>query len=85
MPEPDRESSRKLNDELKASLEGDDTDRIRAQTEAVMTKFQASDRRCTSRRLPRRPKTAPGRTSRRDASEDDVVEGEIVDEGGSTS
>ena len=40
VPEPDREELKKLNEELKEALKGEDVDRIKAGTEAVMRKFQ---------------------------------------------
>ena len=87
VPEPDREELRKLNDELKASLEGDDVERIKAQTEAVMARFQSIGQAMYQQTSEQAPSEAGGGgTASPDAgSEDDVVEGEIVDEGGSQS
>jgi HSP20 family molecular chaperone IbpA len=40
VPEPDREELKKLNAELKEALKGEDVDKIKAGTDAVMQKFQ---------------------------------------------
>ena len=40
VPEPDREELKKLNEELKESLKGEDVEKIKAGTEAVMQTFQ---------------------------------------------
>ena len=87
VPEPDREELRKLNDELKASLEGDDVERIKAQTEAVMARFQSIGQAMYQQTSEQAPSEAGGggAESTDAGSEDDVVEGEIVDEGGSQS
>ena len=87
VPEADREELKKLNDELKEFLKGEDADRIKSGTDAVMAKFQSIGQAMYQQ-------TAQSQTQQAAASgaeapsnpgtdgENDVVEGEIVDEGG---
>ena len=87
VPEADREELKKLNEELKESLKGEDADRIKSGTDAVMAKFQSIGQAMYQQ-------TAQSQTQQAAASgaeapsnpgtdgENDVVEGEIVDEGG---
>ncbi len=85
-PEADRDELKRLNDELKEALQGEDVGQIRARTEAVMAKFQAIGQAMyqqTSSQPGAQQSGAPddeGSTSQTD--DGDVVEGEIVDEGG---
>jgi molecular chaperone DnaK len=91
VPESDREELRKLNDELKEALKGEDVDAIKAGTDAVMRKFQAVGQ-AMYQQTPEGQQTAAAAggapsggtgsaTGAQTESEDDVVEGEIVDEG----
>ena len=88
VPESDREELKKLNDELKESLKSEDTDRIKGSTEAVMTKFQAIGQAMYQQTAEAQQASQAtsgaegGEPSTTDAGPDDVVEGEIVDEGG---
>ena len=96
VPESDRDELRKLNEELKEALKGEDLDKIKAGTDAVMRKFQAvgqSMYQQTPEGQQTAASSAAGEAPSGDApsggtgagtgaeSEDDVVEGEIVDEG----
>ena len=91
VPESDRDELRKLNDELKESLKGEDVDAIKAGTDAVMRKFQAVGQ-AMYQQTPEGQQTAAAAggapsggtgsaTGAQTETEDDVVEGEIVDEG----
>jgi molecular chaperone DnaK len=95
--ESDRAELTKLNDELKEALKGEDVERIKAGTDAVMAKFQAigqSMYQQTQEAQQAAQQSASGGAPSGDAAsggtggstgaenEDDVVEGEIVDEGG---
>jgi molecular chaperone DnaK len=90
VPESDRDELKKLNDELKQALGAEDVEKIKAGTDAVMRKFQAVGQ-AMYQQTPQGADTAQqaaSGTPSGDAgapagaeSEDDVVEGEIVDEG----
>ena len=89
VPESDREQLKKLNEELKEALKGEDVARIKSSTEAVMTAFsgigQAMYQQTAAageQGTPASGEAAGGGTSTAGDSENDVVEGEIVDEGG---
>ncbi|MFB3737933.1 MAG: molecular chaperone DnaK [Candidatus Velamenicoccus archaeovorus] len=81
----DRDDLKKANDELKEALKGEDVDRIRAATDAAMQVFQRIGQ-AMYQQVQSQPGSGPeaagaaGETS--EAGEGDVVEGEIVDEGG---
>jgi molecular chaperone DnaK len=90
--ESDRDELKKLNDELKEALGGEDVEKIKAGTDAVMRKFQAVGQ-AMYQQTPQGADTAQqaagspsggteGSTVADGEGEDDVVEGEIVDEGG---
>ncbi|MEX2421342.1 MAG: molecular chaperone DnaK, partial [Actinomycetota bacterium] len=88
VPESDRDELKKLNDELKESLKGDDVEPIKAGTEAVMGKFQAIGQAMYQQTSQAEAQQAAGgdtgeTTPPAGDGEGDVVEGEIVDEGGS--
>jgi len=92
VPESDRDELKKLNDELKESLKGEETEHIKAGTEAVMRKFQeigSSMYQQTAEAQQAQQAAAAGGagaepSSPATESENDVVEGEIVDEGGAS-
>jgi molecular chaperone DnaK len=87
VPEADREELRKLNEELKESLKGEDADRIKSGTDAVMAKFQSIGQAMYQQ--PAQSQTQQAAAAGGGApsnpgtdGDNDVVEGEIVDEGG---
>ena len=87
VPEPDREELTKLERRAEGGPKGEDVERDQGRgTEAVMQASSGSGRRCTSRRQqgqqPRPPRPAAAPAAPSPSGEDDVVEGEIVDEGG---
>src|ERR671911_464336 len=87
VPEADREELKKLNEELKESLKGEDADRIKSGTDAVMAKFQSIGQAMyqqTAQSQPQEAAAAGGGAPSNPGTDgdDDVVEGEIVDEGG---
>jgi molecular chaperone DnaK len=85
VPESDREELKKLNEELKESLKGEDVERIKSGTEAVMQTFQRIGQ-AMYQQTPQGQETAAaasgGAPGVEPEGENDVVEGEIVDEGG---
>ncbi len=90
VPETDRDELKKLNDELKEALKGEDVDRIKGGTDAVLSKFQGIGQAMyqqTSQAQAEQTAAAGGPGSSPSGSEDenDVVEGEIVDEGNASS
>jgi molecular chaperone DnaK len=84
VPETDREELAKLNEELKQALKGDDVDAITSGTDAVMRKFQSIGQAMYQQTPDAQQAAAAGGGGESPASdgEGDVVEGEIVDEGG---
>ena len=85
--EADREELRKLNDELKEVLKSEDVEKIKAGTDAVMQTFQRIGQ-AMYQQTPEGQQTAAAAGGGASAAtepegENDVVEGEIVDEGGS--
>ena len=85
--EADREELRKLNDELKEVLKSEDVEKIKAGTDAVMQTFQRIGQ-AMYQQTPEGQQTAAAAGGGASAptepeGENDVVEGEIVDEGGS--
>lgn len=90
VPDGDRDELKKLNDELKDVLKGEDVESIKAATEAVLSKFQGIGQAMyqqTSQAQAEQAAGAGGPGSGPSGSEDenDVVEGEIVDEGEASS
>ena len=89
VPEPDREQLKQTNDELKEALKGEETDKIKQSSDALMERFQAVGQAVHEQAQAQQsgPQDAAGGNGEQsetpDESEDDVVEGEIVDEGGS--
>ena len=89
VPESDRDELKKLNDELKESLKAEDTDRIKGQTDAVMQKFQGIGQAMYQQTAESQQAQAAGGGGAEPSgaateTENDVVEGEIVDEGGAS-
>jgi molecular chaperone DnaK len=92
VPDGDRDDLRKANDELKQALGGDDVDRIKSASDAVMQKFQSIGQAMyqqvdASQQAAAGGAAGPGGAAgEASPSEDegDVVEGEIVDEGGAS-
>jgi molecular chaperone DnaK len=89
VPQEDREAVVKANDEVKEALKGDDTDRIRTATDNLMQAFQRVGQAMYSAQQQQAAAGgAPGGSAEGAAGgqasggEGDVVEGEIVDEGG---
>ena len=83
--EADRTELVKFNDELKEALKGEDVDKIKAGSEAVMGKFQAIGQAMYQQTAEAQQAAAAGgggTTPAAGEGENDVVEGEIVDEGG---
>lgn len=82
----DRDELKKLNDELKEALKGEDVERIKAGTDAVMQKFQGIGQAMYQQTAEAQQAAAAGGggTTPPTGEQDDgdVVEGEIVDEGG---
>jgi molecular chaperone DnaK len=89
VPDGDRDDLKKANDDLKDALKGDDVDRIKSATDALMQKFQSIGQQMYANQQQQTPgpeaqqqQAAAG--SGGDAGQPgdgDVVEGEIVDEG----
>jgi molecular chaperone DnaK len=87
VPDGDRDELRKLNDELKGALKGEDVELIKGATETVLSKFQGIGQAMyqqTSQAQAQQAAAAGGDGPSTSGSEgeNDVVEGEIVDEGG---
>jgi molecular chaperone DnaK len=87
VPESDRATLTTANDELKEALKGDDVEAIKAKTDALMTAFQAVGQ--VLYQAQQQESAAAGSTGESTAQpeadapdDDEVVEGEIVDEGG---
>jgi molecular chaperone DnaK len=88
VPAEEREAVTKANDEVKEALKGDDVERIKASTEVLMQAFQRIGQAMYAQQQAAQPDGAAAATGTEDAApgsgEGDVVEGEIVDEGGSS-
>ncbi len=87
LPGSDRDELKKLNDELREALKGDDTEAITKASEAVVQRWQAAGATVQQAAQPEQGPAAAGPSAPdADASdgEGDVVEGEIVDEGGAS-
>jgi len=82
----DRDELKKVNDELKEALKGEDMDKIKAATDATMQVFQrigqAMYQHAQAQAGEQQAAAAAGGSS--GGGEGDVVEGEIVDEGGAS-
>jgi molecular chaperone DnaK len=91
VPQADRDAVTKANDEVKEALKGDDTDKIRSATESLMQAFQrvgqamyAEQQASSAGAQGSAGGPDGGQTSGGASGEGDVVEGEIVDEGGAS-
>jgi molecular chaperone DnaK len=95
IPEADREAVRSANEELKDALKGDDVERIKKTTEALMQAYQRVGQAMYANTQGQQAQAAaaggspeggasggPAGESSQGSSDGDVVEGEIVDEGG---
>jgi molecular chaperone DnaK len=85
VPETDRDELKKLSDELKEALKGEDIDKINAGTEALMKKFQGIGQVMYEQAQAGAAQQAAaggGSEGAPSGGDEDVVEGEIVDEGG---
>ncbi len=85
VPPADREELRKLSDELKEALKGEDVERIKAGTDALMRRFQAVGQAMYEQvqaGAAQQAAAAGGGGTGSPSGEEEVVEGEIVDEGG---
>jgi molecular chaperone DnaK len=84
VPEPDREELKKLSDELKEALKGEDVEKIKAGTDALMRRFQGVGQAMYQQAQAgaAQQAAAGGGGAGSPAGDEDVVEGEIVDEGG---
>ena len=84
VPEGDREELRKSSEELKEVLKGEDVERIKSATEATMQVFQRIGQAMYQQtQAQARPEQA-GAGGAPEGGEEDVVEGEVVDEGGAS-
>jgi molecular chaperone DnaK len=91
VPAEERDAVQKANEDVKEALKGDDLDRIKAATEALSQAFQRIGQAMYSQQQsapggagPSEPGATEGSeaTPEETAGDGDVVEGEIVDEGG---
>jgi len=88
VPAEEREAVQKANEDVKEALKGDDVDRIKSATESLGQAFQRIGQAMYSQQQAAAPGGAgpagsPGsEPPAEDAGDGDVVEGEIVDEGG---
>ena len=91
VPAAEREAVQSANDEVKEALKGDDIDRIKSTTDALMQAFQRIGQAMYAQQQPaeageQQAAAGGGGATSPDGSsasgEGDVVEGEIVEEGG---
>src|SRR2546427_2177963 len=97
VPEPDREAVRSANDEVKDALKGDDIDRIKKTTDALMQAYQRVGQAMYAGAQqaegsgggggspgggPTGATGSGGSEPSQSSGDGDVVEGEVVDEGG---
>ncbi|HXF57758.1 MAG TPA: molecular chaperone DnaK [Actinomycetota bacterium] len=84
IPQADREALERANAEVKEALKGDDVNRIRRATEELMQAFQRVGQAMYAARQAAPGQAAGGGSSGPQASSGggEVVEGEVVDEGG---
>ncbi len=85
IPEADREELKKANEELKEALKGEDIDKIRSATDATMQVFQRIGPAMYQQAQAGQQAAAAaggGAGEATPSGDEDVVEGEIVDEGG---
>ncbi len=88
VPESDREELKRANDELKEVLKGEDNDKIKSATDATMHIFQrigqAMYQSVQAQAAGQQAAAGGGSGTAEPSGEGDVVEGEIVDEGGAS-
>ncbi|MGZ4151598.1 MAG: molecular chaperone DnaK [Actinomycetota bacterium] len=86
VPESDRDELTKANDELKEALKGEDVDAIKSASDHLMQVFQRIGQAMYQnvQAQPDQQQAAAAGGSAPDSGDGDVVEGEIVDEGGSS-
>jgi molecular chaperone DnaK len=86
VPESDRNELTKSNDELKEVLKGEDVDAIRSATDHLMQVFQRIGQAMYQnvQAQPEEQQAAAGGGGAPESGDGDVVEGEIVDEGGAS-
>jgi molecular chaperone DnaK len=89
VPSEDREALTKANDELKEALKGEDVDAIKTKTDALMQAFQKIGQAMYAQQQASAPAggeatASPGAEATTPGDDGDVVEGEIVDEGGAS-
>ncbi|MBI2238193.1 MAG: molecular chaperone DnaK [Actinobacteria bacterium] len=84
VPEGEREELKKANDELKEALKGEDMDKVRSATEATMQVFQRIGQAMYQQAQAAGQQAAAAGGGAPEGGEGDVVEGEIVDEGGAS-
>lgn len=90
VPEPDREELKRTSEELKETLKGEDVDKIRSATDAAMQVFQRVGQAMHQSQQAQQAQQAGGQATAGGGDEqgasggEDVVEGEIVDEGGAS-
>jgi len=86
LPESDRDELKKANDDLKDVLKGEDVDKIKSATDAAMQVFQRIGQvmyqHAQAQAEPQQQAAAAGGAP--ESGDGDVVEGEIVDEGGAS-
>jgi molecular chaperone DnaK len=89
VPEADRTELKQLSDELKEALKGEDVEKIKAGTDALMRRFQGVgqamyEQAAQTAEAAQHAAAAGGGGGEAGspAGDEDVVEGEIVDEGG---
>jgi len=84
VPETDRDELKKLSDELKEALKGEDVEKVKAGTDALMRRFQGVGQSMYEQAQAgaAQQAAAAGGEAGSPAGDEDVVEGEIVDEGG---
>ncbi len=85
VPEADRAELKSLSDELKEALKGEDIEKIKAGTDALMRRFQGVGQAMYEQvqaGAAQQAAAAGGGEAGSPAGDEDVVEGEIVDEGG---
>ncbi|MEX0990266.1 MAG: molecular chaperone DnaK [Actinomycetota bacterium] len=87
LPESERDELKKLNDELKEALKGDDLEAIKSSSETVVQKWQQAGAsiqqaaQAEGQQAPGAPADGGDASQPPSDGEGDVVEGEIVDEG----
>lgn len=86
IPSADREALERANQEVKEALKGDDLERIKSATDALMEAFQRVGQAMYAKQQAQAAGQAAaaggGAASSEGPGEGEVVEGEIVDEGG---